>query len=263
MSNACFVNCFTAGQLIFSLAGPVIESTGPLYPIQPPPTEVGPISTFKMNRKYVMKYRLASLLLFGFVLAAAPAFAQDFSDDINNPNVFNIGPLAATFNITNSVFESDLSTGVTSNPTGDIDFFNVVVASGFQLDSVTLNTFSGGGEAFFGVGGPTLGGNPAIGAQQGAFVSSALGFTLIDGTESSLFNDLALGLGTNVPGNPLSPGQSLPAGTYAFVFQNTGSNTNGYELTFSGSEVVAVPEPSSAIAIIALGLTMVTRRRRS
>jgi len=117
--------------------------------------------------------------------------------------------------------------------------------------------------SWFGVGGPTLGGNPAIGAQQGAFVSSALGFTLIDGTESSLFNDLALGLGTNVPGNPLSPGQSLPAGTYAFVFQNTGSNTNGYELTFSGSEVVAVPEPSSAIAIIALGLTMVTRRRRS
>ena len=62
--------------------------------------------------------------------------------------------------------------------------------------------------------------------------------------------------------NVLDPNQPLAAGTYAFVFQNTGSNVNEYQLTFSGS-AVAVPEPSSAIAMIALGLTMVTRRRRS
>ena len=211
-----------------------------------------------------MKYRLTSLLLFGLMLAAAPASAQDLSDDINTPSVFNIGPGGTTVNFSNSVVESDLSTGVTGTTAADIDFFNVVVASGFQLDSIALNSFSGGGEAFFGFDSPALAGNPAIGAEQAAFAGSAIGFTLIDGTESSLFSELALGAQGTLPlaSNVLDPNQPLAAGTYAFVFQNTGANVNEYELTFSGSEV-AVPEPSSAIAIIALGLTMVTRRRRS
>ena len=211
-----------------------------------------------------MKYRLNSLLLFGLMLAAAPALAQDLSDDINNPNVFNIGPGGTTLNISNSVVDSDQSTGVTGNVAADIDFFNVVVASGFQLDSITLNSFSGGGDAFFGFDSPALAGNPAIGAEQAAFAGSANGFTLIDGTESSLFSEFALGAQGTLPltANVLDPNQPLAAGTYAFVFQNTGTNVNEYALTFTGS-AVAIPEPSSAIAIIALGLTMVTRRRRS
>ena len=198
---------------------------------------------------------LAAILTFALVL---PVNAQDLSDDISNPDVFTIGASGTLVTVSNSVFESDLSDGTTGNRFGDIDFFNIQVDSGFQLDSIFLDFFDGDGQAFTGFAENQLGGNPAIADQQPAFIETALGFTLIDGTESSLFDDLAAGASGTLPGIGFDPGSSLEAGTYAFVFQNTGSNVNNYTLTFSGS---AVPEPSSMFVLAFFGLATLSRRR--
>ena len=126
-------------------------------------------------------------------------------------------------------------------------------------DSIFLDSFSGGGQAFFGFAEGVLGGNSALAAEQPAFIATALGFTLLDGTEISLFSELALGADGVTPGIGFDPSQPLAAGNYAFVFQNTGPNVNDYSVTFNGS---AVPEPSSAFAFCVLGLAAATRRRR-
>lgn len=204
--------------------------------------------------------RLALAVLSVICLSTAVQ-AQDLSDDILLPSIFNIGNGTSSFSLTNSVFESDLSTGVTGNSTGDIDFFNVVVAEGYQLDAVNLTSFDGGGQAFIGFAENQLGGNSALAAEQPAFVASALGFTLVDGTETSLFSDLAAGIGTNAPGIGFDPNVPLEAGTYAFVFQNTGPNLNNYGLEFVGS-AVAVPEPSSVGLLAFCGLALLRKRRK-
>lgn len=205
-----------------------------------------------------------ALLCVGLSFGSSSAFGQDpddLSDDINSPNLITLGENGITsVTLTNSVFESDLSTGVTGNSSGDIDFFNIEVATGFQLDSISLESFDGGGQAFFGFAEDVLGGNPALAAEQPAFVATALGFTLIDGTETSLFDDLAAGEGGTLPGIGFDPTQSLGAGTYAFVFQNTGPNVNNYYLNFTAS---AVPEPTSALVIASVGMFFTGRRRRS
>ena len=211
-----------------------------------------------MNFRISYSQFLAAILMVAMSGLTFTAQAQDLSDDINNPDSFIIGSGNSQVTLSNSVFESDLSTGVTGNSTGDIDFFNIDVQRGYQLDSIFLDSFGGGGLAFFGFAENTLGGNPALAAEQGPFAATALGFTLIDGSETSLFSDLAAGEGVT-PGIGFDPNQPLGAGTYAFVFQNTGANVNDYSLTFNGS---AVPEPSSALAFCLLGLAAATRRRR-
>ena len=187
------------------------------------------------------------------------ATGQDLSDDITAPDVFILNGANTTQTIMNSVFESDLSTGVTGNTTGDIDFFNIVVDPGFQLDSINLDSFSGDGQAFIGFSENVLGGNSALASEQAAFVATALGFTLVDGSEGSLFQDLSLGADGTTPGIGFDPNVPLQAGTYAFVFQNTGPNVNDYQLTFSAS--VAVPEPAT-VSLVGLGLCLLPMRRR-
>ena len=206
-----------------------------------------------------------SRLVFCLVVGCMPvgflvdASADDLSDNIFEPNLITIGEDGVTgFTITNSVFESDLSNGETGNKFGDIDFFNVEVASGFQLDDIELEFFDGGGLAFFGFAQDVLGGNPAIADEQAAFVETALGFTLIDGSENSLFSDLAQGADGVLPGAAFDPSNSLGPGTYAFVFQNTGPNVNNYSLTFTGS---AIPEPTSTLLLTGLGAISVLYRR--
>lgn len=191
-------------------------------------------------------------------LLGGEAFIDSLSDDINAPTIFTIGSGGTIVTFADSVFESDLSTGGIGNSLGDIDFFNIVVENGFQLDSITLDLFGGGDQAFFGFGLDTLINNPAIPSQQAGFTSEALGFTLLDGSESSLFSELAAGAQGTLPGIGFDPTSALEAGTYSFVFQNTGGNVNDFGLTFTGS---AVPEPSS-FALLGLGSLALLRRRR-
>lgn len=83
-----------------------------------------------------------------------------------------------------SLIQSSKATSQLVSPAtslGDIDFFNIVVENGFQLDSINLDLF-GGGEAFFGFGLDGLTNNPAITSQQAGFTNEALGFTLLDGS---------------------------------------------------------------------------------
>ncbi len=211
-----------------------------------------------MTVKSLLRFSMGLLIVVGIPWSSSNA--QDLSDDINNPNLVTIGVDGITgLTITNSVFESDLSNGKTGNPFGDIDFFNVEIAPGFQLDSIELESFDGGGLAFFGFAEGVLGGNPALGAEQADFIETALGFTLIDGSESSLFSDLASGADGILPGQAFDPNGPLGSGTYAFVFQNTGSNVNEYSISFNGS---AIPEPASASLIFFLGIGLIARRQR-
>ena len=115
-------------------------------------------------------------------LLGGQAFIDSLSDDINAPTAFAIGSGGTVVSFADSVFESDLSTGVTGNSLGNIDFFNIVVENGFQLDSINLDLFGGGGQAFFGFGLNGLTNNPAITSQQAGFTNEALGFTLLDGS---------------------------------------------------------------------------------
>lgn len=200
-----------------------------------------------------------------FVGLNTASFAQDVSDDINNPLQLAIGSGATSDSLFNSIVESDLSNGVTGNPFGDIDFFNVTVANGFQLDSIELVLFDdggSGGQAFLGFAENQLGGNPAIAAEQSAFQATALGFALVgfsDQGDPNLFDNLAAGAQGQLPGIGFDPNSPLDAGTYAFVFQNTGPDENFYALTFNGS---AVPEPSTAFLFVGLGLAGLVKRRR-
>lgn len=215
-----------------------------------------------MNFNFRTQARFAlmgSISLAIISVVALTSNAQDLSDDISSPDLITIGVGSTVATVQNSVFESDLSNGIAGNTFGDIDFFNIEVEDGFQLDSIVLDSFSGDGLAFFGFAEDVLGGNPAIGAEQPPFIATALGFTLIDGSETSLFTDLAAGEGGTLPGIGFDPSQSLDAGTYAFVFQNTGPDVNTFSLTFTGS---AVPEPASAALISILGLAGFARRRR-
>lgn len=227
----------------------------------------------RRKKTYIMKETMkrlttriciAAVLCVGLSFNSLSTFAQDLndlSDDINNPNLITLGVNGVTgVTLTNSVFESDLSTGVTGNKIGDIDFWNIVVAPGFQLDSIVLDSYDGAGLAFFGFAEDQLGGNPALAAEQAAFTQTALGFTLIDGSESSLFDDLAAGAQGVLPGIGFDPSQPLGAGTYAFVFQNTGPDVNTYYLSFNAS---IVPEPTSAAALATMGMFLIGRRRRS
>jgi len=148
---------------------------------------------------------------------------------------------------------------------GDFDVFGFNVAPGLQIDSVTLDAFGGGGQAFIGlVPGTLLGINPTVGPGNADFDTIASGLTLIDsGDIGEILDDLILGLddgfGDNVPGIPLTGGV-IGSGDFVFSVQNTGPGTNSYSLTFNTS---SVPEPSSAalLSIAALGLAGFRRRK--
>lgn len=178
-------------------------------------------------------------------LVTAPALADydeaidgDLSDSRFTPNQFDLGP--GSFTISLSVVNSN-------DPSGDLDYFTISIADGFQLDSIVLtDLFATGFDevAFLAIAeGPIVDTDPL-----NPDSSALFGFTL---TEPSLVGtDLLETL------NPMPVEGALPAGEWAFWVQQTGLDETFLSLEFN---VSAIPGPG---ALAFLGLGALTRRRR-
>lgn len=181
-------------------------------------------------------------------------------DPISPATIFNItAPGALT--VVGSSFDADqddiFSPG---GAPGDFDVFGLNIASGLQIDSVTLNSFDGGGAAFIGLEqGTSLSLNPTLGPDNANFPGVASGLALVDiDSVGEILDDLNSGALGNVPGQPLAGGV-IGSGDFVFSFQNTGTGTNTYSLTFNTS---AVPEPGSGMLLGLALVGMVAKRRR-
>lgn len=136
----------------------------------------------------------------------------------------------------------------------DRDYFVFTLAEGLQLDALTLldgSTFLGQQSlSFIGVqAGPQVTVNPTGGSATGLLGWHHYG-------PNDLGTDILplIGFGLGATGF-LGP---LPAGTYAFWIQDTGSGTANYRFDFA---VSAVPEPALAW-MWAAGLAALALRRR-
>lgn len=136
----------------------------------------------------------------------------------------------------------------------DRDYFVFTLAEGFQLDAVTLlegSSFLGQQSlSFIGVqAGPQVTVSPTGGSATGL-----LGWYHYGPNDPGTDILPLIGFGFGATGF-LGP---LPAGTYAFWIQDTGSGTANYRFDFA---VSAVPEPAAA-GLLALGLAALMLRRR-
>lgn len=194
-------------------------------------------------------------------LPAAGVCAQaDLSDDSTNPTVITL-----TDGLT--AFENTVVNSGTGLPNADIDFFTIVVPTGLQIDRISLTRYEPDGAfSFFGFEeGPTVSADPSGSMQdQTTFSENALGFALVGANQ--LNNDLRRALadgevntGALLAGNRrFDPTVALPAGTYAFVFQDTGALEITYELSFEAS---VIPEPNSLALLGLLGMASLYRGR--
>ncbi|MEL6325306.1 MAG: pre-peptidase C-terminal domain-containing protein [Cyanobacteria bacterium J06626_23] len=151
------------------------------------------------------------------------AISGDISNDPNNPLEL---PLAEG---------TTRLTAATGN--GDQEYVTVTVPDGFQLDSITLESYSPNDVAFIGVQEGSVFTEPL---DNSADVSGFLGYTLFG--QSAVGTDILDNIGNGSNG-PDFGGQGfegpLPAGTYTFALQQLGP-VSDYTLAFNVTEAAAV-----------------------
>ncbi len=195
----------------------------------------------------------AALLAAGLATGAQAATAWD---EAVSGDLANLGatPTAVGFGLGSNVVRG--TTGRDGAGIVDRDYFTFTLAAGWQLDTITLlpgSTFLGGsGVSFIGMQvGPVMTVDPNSGSATGL-----LGWWLYSD------NDIGVDILQQMGSSPGAVGFSgaLPAGTYTVWVQETATGVANYGFDFA---VSAVPEPASALLMLAgvAGLSTLRRRR--
>ncbi|MEM6717439.1 MAG: peptidase, partial [Cyanobacteria bacterium P01_C01_bin.147] len=147
-------------------------------------------------------------------------YDESVSGDItNNPN----SPLAATL-------AAGVNTLSATTGNADQEYVTVTVPEGFQLDSLTLQSYSSGGDvSFIGVQAGTTFTEPL---NNNANTGNLLGYALFGGAQfgTNILDNIGAGSGA------IGFTGSLPSGDYTFAIQQLGTPTD-YTLDFNVSEV--------------------------
>ncbi len=197
-------------------------------------------------------HRLAPAIL---AVCAAGAQAQVAWDESTQGDFAGSGlaPTAISLGL-----GSNLILGSTGRTAGvvDRDYFSFTLPAGWQLDTITVlpgSSFLGQGAASFIAvqGGPQVTVNPTGGSATGL-----LGW--VHYSENDVGTDI-LGLMGIGPG-AIGFAGALPAGTYSFWVQDTGTGVADFRFDFA---VSAVPEPAGwALALAGLAGLLARRRGR-
>ncbi|MCC9603445.1 PEP-CTERM sorting domain-containing protein [Stieleria sp. JC731] len=197
-------------------------------------------------------------------LVASPAFADIVTlpngDDVipvdENLNPFDFADSFATpsavgvFGIGDTIVEGTILNASES----DEDVFTFTIADGTRLDSITLDYITGDGNHFVGIDTGTSMTFPA--SYDGTSLLVAHLVSDLDSGADLLTIDVA---SNNY--NTIAPPGALSAGDYSVWIRETEFQDFDYSLTFRVS-AVAIPEPSSLVALLGiLATTCVTRRR--
>lgn len=211
-----------------------------------------------LSRFKLVTFRfLVAALLIG---AAGNATNGQVVFDDANGNASNSGAAPTSINL---LLGSNIVNGTVTSPANTRNFYTFNIGANEQLSAIellTLNvtTATGGPSSdpgFFALVSGTTSATPAAGV--GVFPN--LGGELFD--PSDLNTNLLLeisGGGITDDGTGFS---TLGQGDYTFVIQQTGDEISNFSLDFQVTSV-AIPEPTSGIALAALGLTGLVRRRR-
>ena len=191
----------------------------------------------------------ACLVLGAHVANAATAWNEAVSGDLANAGA---SPTAVNFGL-----GSNIIIGTTGRTSGvvDRDYLRFTLPAGWQLDTLTVVSATAVGTSalsFIAVqAGPHVTVSPT-----GGSASGRLGYA--HSGENDVGTDILQIMGFG-PGATGFSG-ALPAGSYSFWIQDTGTGVASYNLNFG---VSAVPEPSAALMLLAGVAGLGWLRRRS
>lgn len=205
------------------------------------------------------QYVLPALALALFAGATSSANAQVIFDDAVDGNASSNGasPTLVDFSI-----GSNIINGTVSSPTNTRNFYTFTIDTGQELTAINLDSIN----VVDAAGAPSQ--DPGFYAIVAGSTSATPGadFTNLGGAlfSPSLSDSDLLAPISTAGGDDIASGtgfSSIGAGDYTFVIQQTGDEVSSFSLDFQVS-AAAVPEPTSAIVLVGLGVASMARRRR-